>query len=124
MNTKTQNSLSENAQAIVEFAIVAPILFLMLFGIFEVGRMVYVYSAVTNSSREAVRYGSAVGYDDNQNIKYKNCVGIQDRAVRSAYFLNLQPADIVIQYDHGPGTAVFHTCTPGADGVDPGYFLT
>jgi hypothetical protein len=65
-----------------------------------------------------------VGYDDSQNIKYKNCAGIQDRARRSAYFLNLQPAAILIQYDHGPGTAVFHTCTPGADGVDPGYFLT
>ena len=61
------------AQAMVEFAIVAPILFLMLLGIIEVGRMIFLYSAVTNASREAVRFGSAVGYDDDGELKYKHC---------------------------------------------------
>ena len=105
----------------VEFAIVAPILFALLFGIFEFGRMVFVYSAVTNASREAVRYASAVGYDDYGEIKYKHCAGIRERARRSAYFMNLQDADITIEYDKGPGTAVFHICTGT---VDPGYFIS
>ena len=68
------------AQAMVEFAIVAPILFLMLLGILEVGRMMFLYASVTNASREAVRYGSAIGYADNTSplvIKYKNCNGIR-----------------------------------------------
>lgn len=121
---------SARAQAFIEFALVAPVLFLLLFGVFEAGRMIYVYSAVTNSSREAVRFGAAVGYDDYGEIKYKHCgiststngpkAGIRGMARRSAYFVDLQDADITITYDHGPGTAVFHTCTGE---VDPGYFI-
>jgi Flp pilus assembly protein TadG len=109
------------AQAMVEFAIAAPILFALLIGVFEVGRMIFIYSAVTNASREAVRYASAVGYDDYGEIKYKHCAGIRERARRSAYFMNLQDAAITIKYDHGPGTAVFHTCTGD---VDPAYFIS
>ena len=127
-----RGSRAARAQAMVEFAIVAPILFLLLFGIFEVGRMIYVYSAVTNASREAVRYGSAVGYDDYGEIKYKHCglasvdplAGIRGMARRSAYFVNLEDAEIVIQYDrYDTGTnsfVVYHTCTGE---VDPGYFM-
>lgn len=109
----------------VEFAIVLPVLMMLLFGIFEVGRMVFIYSAVTNASREAARFGSAIGYDDTGVIKYKNCAGIRATARRSAYFLNLTDAQITIQYDHGPVAGnpfptPFHTCQGT---VDPGYFI-
>jgi Flp pilus assembly protein TadG len=115
------NLFGVRAQAMVEFAIAAPILFALLFGVFEFGRMIFVYSAVTNSSREAVRYASVVGYDDYGEIKYKHCAGIREMARRSAYFMNLQDADITITYDHGPGTASFHTCTGT---LDPAYFIS
>ena len=120
-SSRTQNSFGYRAQAMVEFAIAAPILFALLFGIFEFGRLVFVYTAVTNASREAVRFASAVGYDDDGEIKYKHCAGIREAARRSAYFMNLQDADITITYDHGPGTASFHTCTGT---VDPAYFIS
>ena len=116
----TPKRLTARGQAMIEFAIVTPILFLLLFGLFEVGRMLFVYSAVNNASREAIRYGSAVGLDDYGEIKYKHCAGIREMARRSAYFMNLQDADIEIDYDNGPGTSVFHTCTGD---VDPGYFI-
>jgi Flp pilus assembly protein TadG len=45
----------------VEFALALPLLLLLIFGILEVGRMVFTYSSVVNASREAVRYGSATG---------------------------------------------------------------
>src|SRR5512139_2664111 len=90
------------AQAMVEFAIVAPILFLLLLGIFEVGRMMFLYAAVVNASREAVRFGSAVGYDDTGVIKYKNCAGIREVARRSSYFLNLPDSSIEIGYVKPP----------------------
>ena len=122
INQSSQKQIyGSRGQAMVEFAIAAPILFALLFGVFEFGRMVFVYTAVTNASREAVRYASAVGYDDDGEIKYKHCDGIRDAARRSAYFMNLQDADITITYDHGPGTASFHTCTGT---VDPGYFIS
>ena len=39
----------------VEFSIVAIVLFLMVFGLFEFGRMVMIQQALTNASREACR---------------------------------------------------------------------
>lgn len=41
--------------ALVEFAIVAPILFLLIFGMIEYGRMVMVQQVLTNASREGCR---------------------------------------------------------------------
>ena len=41
--------------ALVEFALVAPLLFLLVFGMIDLGRMVMVQQALTNASREAGR---------------------------------------------------------------------
>ena len=115
--SRKQNLFGSRAQAMVEFAIAAPILFALLIGIFEVGRMIFIYSAVTNASREAVRFGSALGYDDDGFHKYRHCEGIRNMARRSAYFLNLQDSDIIVEYDHGPGTSSFVVCD-AASGED------
>ena len=40
----------------VEFAFVAILLFLMLFGIFEYGRFLFVYHTATNAARDAARF--------------------------------------------------------------------
>ena len=41
----------------VEFAMTLPILALLVFGIFDLGRVVYFYSAMQNSAREGARFG-------------------------------------------------------------------
>jgi len=41
--------------AVVEFAVVAPVFFLMVFGMIEFGRMVMVEQILTNASREGAR---------------------------------------------------------------------
>jgi len=40
---------------VVEFAIVAPVFFLLVFGMIEFGRMVMVQQVITNASREGAR---------------------------------------------------------------------
>jgi Flp pilus assembly protein TadG len=87
----------------------------LLVGILEVGRMVFIYAAVTNASREASRYGSAVGLNDSGTTpKYQDCDGIRAIAKRSAYFMNLSDADITISYDHGPSAgSPFDECPVG-----------
>ena len=108
------------AQAMVEFAIALPILLALLVGILEVGRMVFIFAAVTNASREASRYGSAVGLNDGgTSPKYQDCDGIREMARRSAYFMNLSDSDIAISYDHGPGSvSPFDECPVGVS-ADP-----
>jgi len=98
----------------VEFAIILPILVALVIGIIEVGRIMIIYAAVTNASREAVRFGSAVGFNDTTYYrKYQYCAGIRDAAKRSAFLANVQDSNIVIEYDHGPSTSAFDTCPSG-----------
>jgi hypothetical protein len=39
-----------------EFALVAPVFFLLLFGIIEAGRFMYHYEILNNAAREGIRY--------------------------------------------------------------------
>src|SRR6478672_13318474 len=48
-------------QAMVEFALVAPIFFLMLFAIIEGGRFIFYYQTLNNAVREGARYAIVHG---------------------------------------------------------------
>src|ERR687898_3659473 len=86
-----------SAQAMVEFAIALPILLLLLYGILEAGRLLFIYSTIVTASRQAVRYGSATGQGldytaqggpDNTGIpRYQDCFGFRLAAQR-VDFLN------------------------------------
>ncbi len=111
-----QKYFNEQAQAIVEFAIVLPILLAMLVGILEVGRMVFIYGAINNASREAVRYASAWGLrDDGTTEKFNDCTGIKEMAARSAFFV---PLTIEIYKDTGPGSTSTQYCGGSIDADD------
>ena len=43
-------------QTLVEFALVAPLFFLLLFAIIEGGRFVFFYEVLNNATREGARY--------------------------------------------------------------------
>ncbi len=49
------------AQSMVEFAILAPIFFLLLLGTIDLGRAVYVYNSISDAAREGAR--SMIPYD-------------------------------------------------------------
>jgi hypothetical protein len=48
-------------QALVEFAIVAPVFFLLLFAIIEAGRFILYYETLNNATREGTRYAIVNG---------------------------------------------------------------
>lgn len=52
---------SERGQAIVETALVMPLLILMLMGMVEMGRLSNAYLAVTHAARHGARYGAVGG---------------------------------------------------------------
>ncbi len=54
---------NEKGQAIVEMALVMPLLVMLLFGIVEFGRVLNTYIVVTNLSREGARLGAVGGSD-------------------------------------------------------------
>ena len=51
-----KSRLTARAQAILEFALALPILLVLLFGIFEFGRLMHAWLAVQNSARFGLRY--------------------------------------------------------------------
>lgn len=108
---------SPKAQAMVEFALVLPILLLVIVGLLEVGRAIFLYSAVFSAAREGVRYGSASGNNLLGVPLYQDCAGVREAARNAGILLSLQDDDILIEYDHGPETDVFASCSD-PDGVD------
>lgn len=105
-SSREKNVHGSKAQAIVEFAIVLPILLMVLIGILEVGRLIFIYSSVTNASRNASRYASAVGYEDTGMYhKFAYCDGIRAIAEQSAFLMSPADLTITISYDGGPGTS-------------------
>ncbi len=104
------------AQAMVEFAIVLPILLLLLYGLLEAGRLLFIYSSVVTASRQAARYGSTTGQGVNWGpsgpnnstvYRYNDCYGIK-QAARKADFLKAI-ADITISFDNPSGTCSGNT---------------
>jgi Flp pilus assembly protein TadG len=55
--------LSERGQALVEAAMVTPVVLLIMVGIFEVGRAYQTWQVVTNSAREGARAAVVPGAD-------------------------------------------------------------
>lgn len=104
-------------QGLVEFALTLPIFLVLLFGIFEVARLIFLYSAVFTASRDAARYAGATGESPAGMEYYRDCEGIMARADRVSSFANIE--EILIEYDHGPDnngvTEVFATCPLASD---------
>lgn len=120
MSGNLAENKKENAQGMVEFALVLPLLLLVIFGIIELGRMVVIYTSVSSSSREAARYASASGRSGSNVPYYLDCDGIRASAKRVAVFVPIQDANIQISYDHGPNTGVFSNTCPASGEVKLG----
>lgn len=75
----------EKGQELVEYALILPIMLLILMSILDLGRAVYYYSAIHNSAREGVRYG-IVNPDDPAGIE----AVVRNKAVA------LRPTDLTV----------------------------
>jgi Flp pilus assembly protein TadG len=70
-----------HGQALPEFAIIAPVLILLIMGILDFGRGIYAYSAVSNAARMGARTA----------IVNQNPVDISGRAAGQATGLGIDP---------------------------------
>lgn len=111
-SNKAFNKKWRAGQALVEFALVFLLLFAVIVGAIEFGHLITVYAATITASKEAARYGDAVGpgVNDTDVPRYQDCEGIVDAALRIGRLANMTAEDVSITYDHGPGTSVFATC--------------
>jgi Flp pilus assembly protein TadG len=116
------------AQGIVEFALILPILLLVVYGLLETGRVIVTYNSVVTAARQAARYGSASGLVDTNeddmpdSPRYQYCKGMRESAQGVAFIglinrvalINLiNNEDITLYYDSGPGTTQTAYCSAG-----------
>ena len=96
---------NKHGQAMVEFALVLPILLLVMFAIIEFGRLFFSYAMVSAASREGARYGEAAEQIDRGGTmypRYLDCRGIRDSAIRVGRFAGVaQDSNVEIAYDNG-----------------------
>jgi hypothetical protein len=109
-------SKKNRAQALVEFALILPILLMLLYGIIEIGRLIFIFSSVANASRQAARYGSASGKIDDVSF-YQDCDGIRAVANQSAFIIKFDKINIT--YDRGVNPDGTQIPIAGVD-PDPG----
>lgn len=85
-------------QGFLEFALIVPVLLLIIIGIIEFGYLFIVYASLTNASREGTRFGivSPTDYD-----------GINNRVRETVLMPPPEEVAINVRYDNGPETTTF-----------------
>jgi hypothetical protein len=121
MNTsQSSKNLKKRAQALVEFALIVPVLMMLLYGVLETGRLLFIYASSVTAARQAVRYATALGTNSGGIPYYNDCAGIQT-AVNKVGFLNtFQPVSIT--YDQGldgSGNPIPFTAPPASLPANP-----
>lgn len=51
----------ERGQALVEFAVAAPVILILIVGLFDVGRLIYINNELSHAVREGARWGAVQG---------------------------------------------------------------
>jgi Flp pilus assembly protein TadG len=75
-------------QALVEFALILPLLVLLLVAVFDVGRFIFAYNSVTNAAREGARM--AIVNQDPARVK--------QRAIDQAVVSEVAAPNVTVQY--------------------------
>ncbi len=115
-NKSVKNRMGIKAQAMVEFALVLPILMLIIIGVFEAGRLLFYYVAVNTASRDAARYGATVGANGGVP-HYYDCATITQIAQSRGFIATI--SNVVIGYDKGPQPNGVNPATFGACAAQP-----
>ena len=105
-------------QGLVEFALIFPVIALLLLGLFDLGRAVYAYNTIGNAARQGARVAAV-----NQILTSPDCSNqkpIEDPAdphwsittcaASIATSLNVSPADVSVQFQAPPGATT--SCSP------------
>jgi len=108
---------TESGATMVEFAILLPMLILLVFGIVDWSRYMIGQNSINSVARESARFGSAVGDNGSGTPLYADCTGIRDAGYVAAHTIRINRADITVAYDDGAGTSI-GTC-PDGGAFDP-----
>jgi Flp pilus assembly protein TadG len=84
----------DKGQSIVEFALIFPVLIILLIAIFDLGRLVFAYNDITNAARQGARTA----------IVDQGGSAAENRVIGMGTSLNLTATDVDITYIEADGT--------------------
>lgn len=100
MNASRAKRRTGRAAAVVEMAVVLPLLLTILFGIIEFGWTFMVYQSITNAAREGCRVAVLEGATDtdiNDRVgSYMDLVGVTDYEVAITHATEIDPTETVV----------------------------
>jgi len=98
---------SQRSQALVEFAMVAPIFLLIMFGAIDIGRLLYAYSAISSAARDGARAASL------QVSLFSDCQVIKDvELVGQGFPVVMDPNSLVGDSDPNSPSGALQPTTP------------
>jgi Flp pilus assembly protein TadG len=74
MSRRARRKRGQEGQALAEFALVIPVLVILLLGIMEFGLLLYNQHVITNASREGARYGIVARVDRRTEAEIETVV--------------------------------------------------
>jgi Flp pilus assembly protein TadG len=98
---------NERGANLAEFAIIAPLLLLLVVGVADFGRAFQTYIVITNAAREGARMGARLScYQNNasQRANYRNAIIQATIDAAAGNGLTVTTADITISPDPASGT--------------------
>ncbi len=100
----------QKGQGMVEFALVAPILFLMLFGVMEGGWLMFHNHQVSNAAREGARFAVVNGEMSGTNLTTQM---VRDRIEDRVTLFNPGSLDVTLTCEEpNGGGSIEEECTP------------
>ena len=105
-------------QSLVEFALIIPIIVLLVAGFVEIGRAVFAYNTIANAARQAARVATVnqlpdvTDCDETRPIEdpYEPHWSIRGCAIAAANVLGITTANVTVAYDAPPDTSL--DCDP------------
>ena len=86
--------MKPRGQSLIEFAILLPVLLLLILGVFDLGRVIYYYSAIANAAREGARFGvvlepGSASEASVENFALSRAIGV-DPVVNATYTTRME----------------------------------
>jgi Flp pilus assembly protein TadG len=75
---------TKKGQELVEFAVMLPLLLIVLIGVIDLGRVFHASITIANASRAGARYASSYGFDDTGGVITINNVIVSTKAQSEA----------------------------------------
>lgn len=105
-------------QSLVEFALVIPIVVLLIVAFVEIGRAVFAYNTIANAARQAARVAAVnqlpdvTDCDETRPIEdpYEPHWSIRGCAIAAAAALGITSANVIVSYAPPPDTSL--SCSP------------